>query len=224
MRTFEVTLQQMQVINLLKVKPCTREEIKFNTRNAQQQMGQVLRFLVLDRKVIFENNTYRLAEGATYKTAPRIQRLLADDPEALVPKIEVYEPDELTLFEVYKLKAQGLTRSQIAKRLDIPKIHVLWTLHKMEEGSPELSNEESLFVDDVQLKVYKAIGKRWKSIGELERRLNMAYPVIYHIVEELQEMNAATIYKERGTIQFDRLDAKLICDRKRETLSDANCN
>lgn len=221
---FEVTLQQMQVIELLKKKPCTREEIKLHTRNAQQQMGQVLRFLLLDGKVIFENDTYKLVEGAKYKTAPRIERLLTDDPEALVPKIKVYEPDELTLFEVYKLKAQGLTRSQIAKKLDIPKMNVLWTLHKMEAGSPELSNEEALFVDDVQLKVYKAIGKRWKSIGELERRLNMAYPVIYQIVEELQELNVACIWKERGTIQFDRLDAKLICDRKRETLDNANCN
>ena len=213
----EVTLLQMLVVQALKEKPLTKQEIgKRLDKSSKGQTAQAIRYLVDDGKILFDDDTYSLIDGAEYITAPRIKKLLdGDDPEYLVPKIEIFEPDQLTVFEVYKLRAQGLTRSRIAETLNMTKAQVLWTLYKIDQGTFDSSAEEALFVDDVQLKVWKGIGKRWRSIHDLERRLNMAYPVICQIVQELAEINAASIWKQRGIMQFERLDAKLICDRKR---------
>ena len=216
----DVTLLQMQVVQLIRKKPMTSLEIAQAMGNKNKaQISAAVRFLKEDDKIDFENDTYRPKQGAQYTVAPRLQRLIDSyDNKVRIPEIRVFEPDELTKFEVKKLQVAGCSRTEIARRLNITKSQVLWTLNSLSGVHAELSCEEPLFVDDVQYKVYKGIGKRWKNEQELERRLNMPYEVIEKIIMELAELNAVKITKVQGIKQFDKLDVKIEIGQKRGEL------
>lgn len=188
------------------------------------QISAAVRFLKEDDKIHFENDTYRPIKGAQYTVAPRLQRLIDSyDNKVRIPDIQVFEPDELTKFEVKKLQVAGCSRTEIAQRLNMTKSQVLWTLNSLSGVHAELSCEEPLFVDDVQYKVYKGIGKRWKNTQELERRLQMPYVVIEKIMFELAEMNAVKVTKYATRREFERLDVKLEIAKKRgELIADQN--
>jgi len=221
----DVTLLQMQVVQLIRKKPMTSLEIAQAMGNKNKaQISAAVRFLKEDDKIHFENDTYRPIKGAQYTVAPRLQRLIDSyDNKVRIPDIQVFEPDELTKFEVKKLQVAGCSRTEIAQRLNMTKSQVLWTLNSLSGVHAELSCEEPLFVDDVQYKVYKGIGKRWKNTQELERRLQMPYVVIEKIMFELAEMNAVKVTKYATRREFERLDVKLEIAKKRgELIADQN--
>jgi len=221
----DVTLLQMQVVQLIRKKPMTSLEIAQAMGNKNKaQISAAVRFLKEDDKIHFENDTYRPIKGAQYTVAPRLQRLIDSyDNKVRIPDIQVFEPDELTKFEVKKLQVAGCSRTEIAQRLNMTKSQVLWTLNSLSGVHAELSCEEPLFVDDVQYKVYKGIGKRWKNTQELERRLQMPYVVIEKIMFELAEMIAVKVTKYATRREFERLDVKLEIAKKRgELIADQN--
>jgi DNA-binding CsgD family transcriptional regulator len=220
----DVTLLQMQVVQLIRKKPMTSLEIARAMGNKNRaQISAAVRFLKEDNKIDFVDDTYRPKKGAQYTVAPRLQKLIDKyDNKTVIPEIKVFEPDELTKFEVKKLHVSGLTRREIARRLSLTKSQVLWTLNSLTGVHAELSNEEPLHVDDVQYRVYKSIGKRWKNEQELERRLNIPYSMIEQIIEELAELNAVKVTKVKNAKEYERLDARLEITHKRGGLLGGN--
>ena len=145
----EVTLLQYHVIKVIKRKPATRESICKQLDNFNlYQVGQALRFLTEQNKIELKENYYHVIHNANYFIAPRLQRLIGEE-ETLVPPIKVYQPDELTKLDVLKLHKQGYTRTEIAKRLKLTKMLVLWTLCNNVEERRQLPDADALYVDDI---------------------------------------------------------------------------
>ena len=220
----DVTLLQMQVVQIIRRNPMNSAEIALALGNKNQaQISAAVRFLKEDNKIDFIDNTYRVKPNAEYSVNQRLQKLLDKyDNKTEIPEIKPFVPDELIKFEVKKLQVSGMQRSEIARRLSMTKSQVLWTLSALSGVYTELSNEDAIQVDDVQQKVYKAIGKRWRNPQELERRLNMPYPVIEQVVEELADINAVKLWKVQGVKHFERLDVRLEVTHKRGELDNAD--
>jgi hypothetical protein len=222
----DVTLLQMQVVQIIRREPMNSAEIALALGNKNQaQISAAVRFLKEDNKIDFIDNTYRVKPNAEYSVNQRLQKLLDKyDNKTEIPEIKPFVPDELIKFEVKKLQVAGMQRSEIARRLSLTKSQVLWTLNSLTGVHAELSNEDAIQVDDVQQKVYKAIGKRWRNPQELERRLNMPYPVIEQVIEELADINAVKLWKVQGVKHFERLDVRLEVTHKRGELDNADQN
>lgn len=135
-----------------------------------------------------------------------------------IKPIQAYEPDIFTIFNVTRLNAQGYTRTQIAKKLNMPKSNVLWTMIKADLKNINCNSDtnEILFVDDWQFKVYKKFERPQRSIKKIAYELNIFIDDFITILNELVELNAIE-YNEKNEYPVLQLDCNLVQRYKRKT-------
>lgn len=141
-----------------------------------------------------------------------------DLPAIHIPPIKPYDPDIFTIFNVTRLNAQGFTRTQIAKKLNITKSAVLWTMIKADLKNINCNSEtdEVIFVDDWQFKVYKKFDRPQKSVRKVAHELNIFESDCEEIILELQRLHALN-YNPRNEYPVLQLDCNLVQKYKRKT-------
>lgn len=221
----DVTLFQYEVLNAIGADRIGYDEIlkRLTTTMQKKQVAGVIRFLN-ERKMVkrHDDDTFEVI-NKNYGLNKRVLKIQEFGTlDLLVPPIKPFVPDQLTKFDVMRLNAQGLSRSEIARRLNLTKAQVLWTLANINFNAVEPSNEDSVFMDDVQFKIYNGLKKRWKTESELEKRFNMPYEIIFQIVRELADMNAVSLQKVNGKYIFERLDIHAVQIKIREEVFHAN--
>lgn len=218
----EVTLLQYHVVKVIKRKPATRESICKQLDNFNHyQVGQALRFLTEQNKIELKENHYHVIHNANYFIAPRLQRLIGEE-ETLVPPIRVYQPDELTKLDVLKLHKQGYTRTEIAKRLKLTKMMVLWTLCNNVEERRQAPDADALYVDDIQARVYRVMLRQITQLETIADRAKISRQECEIILRELIDLGAVVIQRTKYGLAYFQVECNLIPNRKRSKVANAN--
>jgi hypothetical protein len=219
----EVTLLQYYVVTALKKKPLEKEQIVKQLRNFNtHQVAQSIRYLVDGEKLETIGAKFKLKEGINYYVPPRLQKLI-DNEEGLVPPIRVFVPDELQKFDILKLHNQGFTRTQIAKRLNMKKSQVIWTLCQYVDPSRAINFEDAVYVDHMQAKTYQILLKQISRAETIAQKLDITKLECEQILSELISMGAALKQRYKNEVSYLPIDMTLIANRKRgEQIADQN--
>lgn len=130
-RTIYVNQKQMNIIESIMDHKKTISEISTITGMTANQLSYSVNFLV--------KKGYLINHGASFE-AKKLNFVVADmdkvhkfnallgEREEVIPEIEVFKPTRELKDQIFDLHKSGYSRSEIAKRLVIPKSQVLWTL------------------------------------------------------------------------------------------------